>query len=94
MTIDNIVKNKKYLMTTKYPYELDAIIENVVLSGIIYDYRVAATYGSDVISEYARIKQMNHNLPILEDLEFLILTKEDGTRLIVASIYIEDIVEV
>lgn len=94
MTVDNIKKDTLYMMTTKYPYELDAIIDKVKVSGIIYDYRVATTYGGDVISEYTRIKQMNPSIPPLNELEFLILTKEDGDRLVIASIYIEDIVEV
>lgn len=94
MTVDNIKKDTLYMMTTKYPYELDAIIDKVKVSGIIYDYRVATTYGGDVISEYTRIKQMNPSIPPLDELEFLILTKEDGDRLVIASIYIEDIVEV
>lgn len=93
MTVDNVKKNVSYMMTTKYPYELDAIIENVEVSGVIYDYRVAATF-SDVISEYTRIKQMNPSIPIIDDLEFLILTKEDGSRLVMATEYIEDVVEV
>lgn len=94
MTVDNIKKDTLYMMTTKYSYELDAIIDKVKVSGIIYDYRVATTYGGDVISEYTRIKQMNPSIPPLDELEFLILTKEDGDRLVIASIYIEDIVEV
>lgn len=92
MTVDNVEKNKKYIMTTKYPYELDAIIDNVVVSGIIYDYRVASSF-NDVISEYSRIKQMNPNIPIIDELEYLILTNEDGSRILVATAYIEDIVE-
>lgn len=92
MTVDKVEKNKTYIMTTKYPYELDAIIDNVTVSGIVYDYRVASSF-SDVISEYSRIKQMNPNIPTLEDLEFLILTKDDDSRLIMATAYIEDIVE-
>ncbi len=92
MTVDKVEKNKKYIMTTKYPYELDAIIDDVVVSGVIYDYRVASSF-SDVISEYTRIKQMNPSIPILDDLEYLILTKEDGSRLVIATVYIEDIVE-
>lgn len=93
MTVDKVEKNKLYMMTTKYPYELDAIIERVEVSGIIYDYRVASSF-NDVISEHSRIKQMNPNIPVLEELEFLILTKEDGSRLLVATVYIEDAVEV
>lgn len=92
MTVDKVEKNKKYIMTTKYPYELDAILDNVVLSGIIYDYRVASSF-NDVISEYSRIKQMNPNIPIIDELEYLILTNEDGSRILVATAYIEDIVE-
>lgn len=92
MTVDKVEKNKKYIMTTKYPYELDAIIDNVVVSGIIYDYRVASSF-NDVISEYSRIKQMNPNIPIIDELEYLILTNEDGSRILVATAYIEDIVE-
>ena len=92
MTVDKVEKNKKYIMTTKYPYELDAILDNVVVSGIIYDYRVASSF-NDVISEYSRIKQMNPNIPIIDELEYLILTNEDGSRILVASAYIEDIVE-
>jgi hypothetical protein len=92
MTVDKVEKNKKYIMTTKYPYELDAILDDVVVSGVIYDYRVASTF-SDVISEHTRIKQMNPSIPPVEELEFLILTKEDDSRLVVATIYIEDIVE-
>lgn len=92
MTVDKVEKNKKYIMTTKYPYELDAILDNVVVSGIIYDYRVASSF-NDVISEYSRIKQMNPNIPIIDELEYLILTNEDGSRILVATAYIEDIVE-
>ncbi len=92
MTVDKVEKNKKYIMTTKYPYELDAILDNVVLSGIIYDYRVASSF-NDVISEYSRIKQMNPNIPIIDELEYLILPNEDGSRILVATAYIEDIVE-
>lgn len=92
MTVDKVEKNKKYIMTTKYPYELDAIIDNVVVSGIIYDYRVASSF-NDVISEYSRIKQMNPNIPIIDELEYLILTNEDGSRILIATAYIEDIVE-
>lgn len=93
MTVDKVKKDTLYIMTTKYPYELDAIIDNVKVSGILYDYRVAATYGGDVISEHSRIKQMNPNIPALDELEFLILTKEDSGRLVVATAYIEDVVE-
>ena len=92
MTVDKVEKNKKYIMTTKYPYELDAILDNVVVSGIIYDYRVASSF-NDVISEYSRIKQMNPNIPIIDELEYLILTNEDGNRILMATAYIEDIVE-
>lgn len=93
MTVDKIKKNTAYMMTTKYPYELEAIIDRVVLSAVIYDYRLACYY-SDVISEYTRIKQMNPSIPVIDDLEFLVLTRDDNTRLVLASIYIEDVVEV
>ena len=91
--IDKLVVDKSYTMTTKYPYELDALITNVKLVGLVYDYTIANML-EDVVSKHVRISQINSNVKRLEELKFLILRDSEKKIIIIADDYIEDVIEV
>lgn len=95
MNIDNELlkyfsKKDRFVLTTKYPYELTAVITNVAVIAIINDWRVAAKF-EDVATEYARLKQIDSSLPSIDDLTYLMVKNiEDGVVNIIADAYIED----
>lgn len=83
-------KKDRFVLTTKYPYELTAVITNVAVLAIINDWRVAAKF-HDVATEYMRLTQIDSSLPPLDDLIYIMVKNiEDGTVHIIADAYIED----
>ena len=93
INIEKLQPNKTYTMTTKYPYELDALITDVRVSGVLYDYTIASML-EDVVSKHKRISQINSNVKRLEELRFLVLRTKENNIIVMADDYIEDIIEV
>lgn len=93
INIEKLQANKTYTMTTKYPYELDALITDVGVVGVLYDYTIASML-EDVVSKYKRISQINSNVKRLEELKFLVLRTKENNIIVMADDYIEDIIEV
>lgn len=88
----DLEKDKLYTVTTKYPYELDAIITEVKLVAIVYNWRILPAKIGDVLSVYTRLKQMDSTLPPIDEMEFYILQKQDSSKdlIVLAKDYIED----
>lgn len=80
--------DKKYVIATKYPYVLPAIIDDAKIGCICYNWRMATVFG-DVLTTYTKLKQMDPTIPLIDDLVWLIL--EDRT--ILADYFIEDITD-
>lgn len=93
INIDELQHDKTYTMTTKYPYELDALITSVKVVGILYDYNIASII-DDVVCRHIRINQINSNVKRLEELKFLVLRTKENNIIVMADDYIEDIIEV
>ena len=88
----DLEKDKLYTITTKYPYVLNAIIEEVKLVAVVYNWRILPAKIGDVLTEYTRIKQMDNTLPPIDDMVFYILQKQDSSKklYVIAKDYIED----
>lgn len=96
LNIVDIEPKKTYIMTTKYPYELEAVMDNVTVKGIIYDWRIASKF-HDVMSEYTRLKQMDNTIPDIENISYYVLeniNSVDGSNklYVMGNAYLEDVV--
>ena len=96
LNIINIEPKKTYIMATKYAYELEAVMDDVTVVGIIYDWRVASKF-HDVLSEHTRLQQMDGGIPPIDDIVFYILesiSTIDGTKkhIVIGDAYLEDVV--
>lgn len=89
--LDFFSKHNKFVLTTRFPYELEAVITNVSVIAIITDWRIAAKF-KDVLTEHIRIKQMDATIPDIDDLTFLMVKDEaNALEYIIADAYIEDL---
>mgnify|MGYP003592155373 CR=1 FL=1 len=88
----DIDTNKKYTITTKYPYVLPAILADIVIASIVFKWHLASKQ-KDILSEYTRLVQMDPTIPPIDDLVFITLEDKDGNNHIIADYYIEDITE-
>ena len=88
----NIDTNKKYTITTKYPYVLPAMLVDVVIASIVFKWHLASKQ-KDILSEYTRLKQMDSTIPPIDDLVFITLEDKNGINHVIADYYIEDITE-
>ena len=86
----DIDTDKRYDISTKYPYVLPPILPQMKISAVIYDWHVASKL-TDVLSEYSRIKQMDPTLPPINKLNFIVLKDVEFNEVILADYYIEDI---
>lgn len=83
-------KQDNFVLTTKYPYELEAIINCATVVAIVNDWRLAAKF-HDVLTEYTRLKQMDNSIPPIEELIYLVFYCMDtDTQYVIADAYIED----
>ena len=88
----DIDTNKKYTITTKYPYVLPALLVDMVIASIVFKWHLASKQ-KDILSEYTRLKQMDPTIPPIDDLVFITLEYKYGNNHIIADYYIEYITE-
>lgn len=86
----NLDISKKYIITSKYPYILKPIYKDLVISAVIYNWRIAARF-QDVLSTHTRLRQMDPTLPDIEGLVFIVFRDKDYNEVILADYWIEDI---
>lgn len=82
--------NDVITITTKYPYFLGGIHENIRVVGFS-DWRVAKAT-SDVLTEYMKIKSSDSTIRPIANLEYMILEKATGIRFTIATDYVSDLI--
>ena len=83
--------NKKYDITTKYPFILGGNISGLSVIAVVYDYRLLTNI-IDLPTRHARLLSMDNTLPDLLDIDlFYVFRDPDGELLVMPMEYIADV---